>query len=279
MRFGIVKHSQYGISQRELLNITSVVTNEIHDTPHLPEFLPVTLKALQEYLPRITSGENDGDHSYTYGNRLRAYFDRDQIEMMINQLRKAPHTRRAIATLWDPRTDPERDTPPCLTQVVANIADDRLFISYTARSQDIYAAWPLNTFGILSIQYQIASELGLSPGPLTSHTVSAHIYEHDWQLASEIIQARQKDHRTLVFDPHGNFEIRLEAGQILISLIDPSGQNILWQSHGTNALELGYEIAALRLASEPAHFIYLGRELQRAQDALENHHAYVQDRA
>jgi thymidylate synthase len=261
------------------LNVLTVITDENPESPHLPDYLPLNRERLQDYLPSIIEDAPADEMSYTYGNRLRGYFGLDQIETMTGLLRRAPHTRRALATLWDPHTDPERDTPPCLTQVVMSVVNDTLFLTYSARSQDIFAAWPQNTLGMRTLQARVAGALGLALGPITSHTVSAHLYEHDWTQAEEIIEQRGRSHQALRFDPQGNFLIRLESGQIVVELLDPSGQQVLWQTHGTDARQLGNEIAALRLASEPAHYVYLGQELQRAEQALQQNAPYNQDRA
>ncbi len=279
MRFGIIKHSQYNIAQRELLNLLTVVTDEDHNQLYVPEYLPFNRASLNEYLPRILEDFPADDLSYTYGNRLHSYFGRNQVDLMIRHLRKAPYTRRAIATLWDPKSDPERDTPPCLTQVVLNVVDGRLHLTYTARSQDMFAAWPQNTLGMRLLQAQAASALGVEVGPITSHTVSAHLYEHDWEHAQRVIDHRQASNYGIEFDPQGNFAIRLERGQIVVELLDPAGQTVLWQTHGTSSMEIGKEIAALRLASLPAHYVYLGRELQRAEECLRRGETYDQGMA
>jgi len=279
MHFGQVKRSQYNIGQREALNLLTVIFDENPDNPYLPEYLPLTETSLTEYAPRILEDFPADDLSYTYGNRLHGYFGRDQESAMIQQLAAAPYSRRAIATMWDPQSDPERDTPPCLTQIVMNIVDGRLYLTYSARSQDMFAAWPQNTFAMRLLQRRAAETLGVKLGPTTSHTVSAHIYEHDWAQVQTIVDSRQAADRTVEFDPHGNFAIRLENRVIVVELQDPDGKGIIWQTHGTSSAEIGKEIASLRLASLPTHYVYLGRELQRAEDALRRNELYDQGMA
>jgi thymidylate synthase len=279
MRFGVIKQSQYSIQQREMLNVLTVVTDEDVDHLHLPDYLPLSAESLARYLPSIIDNAPADEMSYTYGNRLRGYFGFDQVDAMTERLRQAPHTRRALATLWDAHSDPDRDTPPCLTQVVLSVVEDRLFLTYSARSQDIFAAWPQNTLGMRTLQARVAQSLGLRLGPITSHTVSAHLYEHDWKQAEQVIERRRSSHEALQFDPQGNFVIRIEGRLIVVELVDPSGQQVVWQTHGTDARQLGNQIAAMHLASDPAHYIYLGRELYRVGEALLTGQPYVQDRA
>lgn len=279
MRFGVLKESQYSIRQREMLNVLTVVTDEDPEHLHLPDYLPLSAENLQNYLPSIIENAPPDEMSYTYGNRLRGYFGFDQVDAMTERLRQAPHTRRALATLWDAHTDPDRDTPPCLTQVVLSVVDDRLFLTYSARSQDIFAAWPQNTLGMRTLQARVARSLGLGLGPITSHTISAHLYQHDWKQAEQVIEQRRRAHQALQFDPQGNFVIRIEGRLIVVDLIDPAGQQVIWQTHGADARQLGDEIATMRLASDPAHYVYLGRELYRAGEALRTGEPYVQDRA
>lgn len=279
LRFGVLKDSQYGIPQRELLNLTTLVTDEDPDAPHLPDYLPLSAEDLARYTPSVTEDTPPDGISYTYGNRLRSHFGFDQVEMMVDKLADAPHTRRATAVLWDPTLDPSLDTPPCLTQVVASVVGERLFFTYVARSQDMFGAWPQNTLAMRRVQADMAARLGLAVGPLTSLTISAHLYAHDWTRAEEVVAARQKAHCALTLDPQGNVLVRVEEGHIVVELLDPDGQQILWHTEGTTSRDLGNQIAALGLASLAAHYVYIGRQLQRAEDALRRGEAFIQDRA
>jgi thymidylate synthase len=279
LRYGVVKESEYSIPQRELLNLTAVVSAEDPNAPHLPDYLPLSADDLARYTPSVAEGTPPDGLSYTYGHRLRGYFGVDQVEMMVEKLSAAPHTRRATAVLWDPRNDPALDTPPCLTQVVTNAVNGRLFLTYMARSQDVFGAWPQNTLAMRQVQAGIAGRLGLELGPITSLTVSAHLYAHDWPRAEEVVKRREKAHRALALDPQGNILIRVEDGQIVVELLDPTGQHILWHASGTDADALSHKVAALGLASLPAHYLYIGRELQRAEDALRCGEIFNQDKA
>jgi thymidylate synthase len=279
LRYGAVKDSQYDMPQRELLNLTTIVTDEDPNVPHLPDFLPLSAEALARYTPSITEGTPPDGISYTYGHRLRGHFGLDQVDMMVDKLAAAPHTRRATAVLWDPRTDPALDTPPCLTQVVASVVGERLFFTYVARSQDVFGAWPQNTLAMHRVQADMAARLGLAVGPITSLTISAHLYAHDWTQAEEVVSMREKAHHTLSFDPQGNILIRVEDGQIVVELLDPGGLHILWHTSGTDSRDLGNQIAASGLASLPAHYVYVGRELQRAEETLKRGETYIQDKA
>src|SRR5205823_558138 len=146
-------------------------------------------------------------------------------------------------------------------------------------SQDIFAAWVQDTLGMRMLQARIAKELGVKLGALTNHTVSAHIYEYDWDKAKQIVAKRAAAHQAIRFDPQGNFLIRVEDAQIVVELIDPGGQQVLWRTCGTSSELLAKQIAAMQLASMPDHYIYIGRELQRAEDMLKLGLNYDQGRA
>jgi len=268
LRFGTVKPSEQAIPQRELLNITAVVTDEDPEAPYLPDWMGVSREHLAAYLPSVLEADAGAGTAYTYGERLRAHFGLDQVAQLTRRLRRAPHSRRAVAVLWDPACDAEAEHPPCLTQVVANVVGERLFLTYVARSQDLFAAWPQNTLAMRRLQGRLARELGLSPGPLTSFTVSAHLYAHDWERAEEIAARRWRARRGMDRDPQGDFVVRVEGEEIVVELLSPQGDRVLWHRRGRSAEALGREIARLRLASLPEHYVYLGRELQRAEALL-----------
>ena len=61
---------------------------------------------------------------------------------MAEDLRRFRFSRRSVASLWDPRSDPGSEDPPCVDFVQASVRDDKLHLTAYIRSNDIYRAWP-----------------------------------------------------------------------------------------------------------------------------------------
>ena len=128
------------------------------------------------------------DFDYTYGERLNSWGVEgiNQIEYVINKLKKSPHSRRAVATTWDPRKDTTVDEVPCLNHFVFMVREGELDISVMIRSNDMYGAWPANVYALGELLTHVSEKTGIKTGKITTHSVNAHIYKHDYEKASEI---------------------------------------------------------------------------------------------
>jgi thymidylate synthase len=128
------------------------------------------------------------DFDYTYGERLNSWGVEgiNQIEYVISKLKNSPQSRRAVATTWDPRKDTIVDEVPCLNHFVFMVREGELGISVMIRSNDMYGAWPANVYALGELLTYVSEEIGIKPGTITTHSVNAHIYKHDYEKASEI---------------------------------------------------------------------------------------------
>jgi len=100
----------------------------------------------------------------------------DQIQFVIDTLRKEPYSRRMVVSAWEPGNAETSKLPPCHYSFVFNVQDDRLNCHLTQRSGDIALGIPFNLACYATMTQMIAQEVGLVAG-LFSHTiVDAHIY-------------------------------------------------------------------------------------------------------
>jgi thymidylate synthase len=141
---------------------------------------------LEIYSQQFLSKDKQG-FIYTYGNRLRQHFqDTDQIQEAINRLRNCEESRRAISVTWDPVLDSQNDEVPCMILVDLKIRNGKLNVTGLWRSHDIYGAWFPNAVGLTNLAQFAAGELGVQVGTLTIHSISAHIYEVNFEEASKL---------------------------------------------------------------------------------------------
>ncbi|MBI4170214.1 MAG: hypothetical protein HY514_00830 [Candidatus Aenigmarchaeota archaeon] len=278
MRFGFVKKSEHSSDQRELINLMIVVEEEDTDNPQLKEWLPFGKAEIENYLPQVMTPEVPKGTDYTYGNKLRDYKGRDQIKFIIDYLKKRKHTRRALAVTWDHEQDMGSEHPPCWVVLQALVEGDTLFLTTYIRSSDMFAAWPLNAFGLRNIHKEIADGVGLKLGPTTTISASAHIYEHDWKKAQDILEKYHKPVTTLRFDPRGNFIISLdrEKQELVITHYSPK-QEKLQDFRAKNAIEAYRKLNQIAGASDFEHIADLGVELAKAEIALKHGLKYSQD--
>jgi thymidylate synthase len=143
-----------------------------------------TGEKLEKYSQQFIDGDIQG-FVYTYGNRLREHFNNvDQIHEAINRLKNCKESRRAISVTWDPVEDTKNDEVPCMILVDFKIRNNKLYTTALWRSHDIYGAWFPNAVGLTYLAQYVAGEVGLDLGSITIHSISAHIYEVNFDEAN-----------------------------------------------------------------------------------------------
>ena len=281
MKFGEIKETQYGMKEKEILNTVMVIEDE-HQELH--PLLKVSEKKLAEYLPTVLTANKPAGLNYTYGERLFSYkveenTEINQIQGIIEQLKKAPFTRRAVAITWNVEKDRNSKHPPCLVYHHFLVRHNRLYLTAVLRSNDMFKAWPLNTLALNELLRYVCKETGIKYGNLTVVSNSAHIYETDWEEVQNVLKDGLKQNKTLVLDPRGYFVIYVKKGRILVEHFTndniKSGKIFV----GVNAEELYQEIIHENLVSRQDHAAYLGKELMRAQICLNEGKAFTQDSA
>lgn len=142
---------------------------------------------LKIYSEQFISDDKQG-FVYTYGNRLRAHFEGiDQIQVAINRLKNCTESRRSISVTWDPTVDTKVDEVPCMILVDLKIRNGKLYTTGLWRSHDIYGAWFPNAVGLTYLTKYAADQLGVEVGEVTIHSISAHIYEVNFDDAKKTL--------------------------------------------------------------------------------------------
>jgi thymidylate synthase len=291
MKFGEIKDSEYGIKQKEILNVIAVIQG---DEEKIPEWLGISEDDLNKYYESFFAPTKKAKVSYTYGERLFRYtlahvpkkwksevfLAINQIEYVIKKLREVPHTRRAIAITWKPEVDIKSRSPPCLTQITWNVKNNRLYQTAVFRSQDIFGAWVMNAFALRKLQKYVGEKIGKSVGSLTIISNSAHVYEDKWELAEKLLEKHYRNKVMPVeMDPLGYFLIEIKDGEIFVQHYLNDGRKTKYCFRGKNAQELYRKILNENLISRIDHAAYLGYELARAEEALKSGKKFVQDLA
>lgn len=284
---GTIRPTGYDGKWQELIDVMAVITDEPADF-YFPEpnYLPIDRAFIEEYISQIL---DDSPYTegvkYTYGQRLRSWFGRDQIEQVILKLIGEIDAASGVMSLWDVK-DHDSGGSPCLNHIWVRVVDNELSLTAVLRSNDMFAAWPANAMGLRALQKHIRdaiadrSEYNLTMGPLITISQSAHIYDDTWENVDKLIanQYERIINRRDFYDPSGNFLIEIEAGQIVIQQTTPGSGEVVACYTGKNPLKLIREICTASPAIIPEHIGYLGIELQKAYDCLKGDRAYHQDR-
>jgi thymidylate synthase len=284
---GTIRPTGYDGKWQELIDLMAVVTEEPDDF-YFPEpnYLPIDRSFLEEYISQILDDAiNQEGVKYTYGQRLRSWFGRDQIEQVIEKLIGEIDAASAVMTLWDVK-DHEKGGSPCLNHIWLRVVDNELSLTAVLRSNDMFAAWPANAMGLRALQKHIRNEIcqrsqyDLKLGPLITLSQSAHIYDDTWSNAEQLIKEQYSAicKKLDYYDLAGNFLIEIADDKIVVTHTTPGSGEIVGCYSGKNPLKMIKEICAALPAIRPDHAGYLGMELQKAANCLKIDKSYIQDR-
>lgn len=136
----------------------------------------------QEMLDGILDFEIEkGNWSYTYHDRMVRAFGVDQIQFVIDELKRNPSSRRACITIRH-ADDIYSSDPACLQHIQYTIRNDKLNCFVLFRSNDACKATFMNAFALIMLQKRIADALSVEVGEYTHTANSFHCYEKDLEL-------------------------------------------------------------------------------------------------
>lgn len=135
---------------------------------------------LQAYNQQITAYSDDGVSFHgAYGERWRNRFGFDQLELLLHLLRKEPHTRRAVLSMWGAAEDLSRNGHdlPCNTTAYFSLRDDALHLTVCNRSNDaVWGCYGANAVHFAVLLQYMAAGLGVSVGTYTQFSNNLHVY-------------------------------------------------------------------------------------------------------
>lgn len=107
----------------------------------------------------------------------------DQIQYVIDEIRRNPFSRRLVVTAWEPGNAEKSKLPPCHYTFAFNVSADekkgdprRLNCHLTQRSGDIALGIPFNLACYATLTQMLAQEVGLEVGHFAHTIIDAHIY-------------------------------------------------------------------------------------------------------
>jgi len=276
-KFGIEKKSQYGENQKELICLTSVITKEDPDDPKWFDYFQFTKEELENYFPQVISDKGVEGMSYTYGTRLRNHKGIDQVQRMIDVLKKENYSRRAIAFTWNVEEDYNNPKSPCLDLVHALVQEGKLYMTCYIRSNDMFDAWPRNAFALRKLQKMITQEIGLTMGNLIIISNSAHYYARSYNKVAEILEKPLKK-VSWNQDLYGTIAIKVIDNKIHMTHMSPSGSK-LEEFEARTANEAYKMIAEKVKISEISHAMDVGAQLKKAEISIQLGIEFIQDKA
>ena len=170
--------------------------------PMVSRLYPGGTYELQQYVLEVCDGILDfmvgaaeNTWEYTYSLRIKG-----QIPWLLDELRRNPHSRRAVIDVRDTAVDAHNDHPACLQHIQFLNRDGKLHMKVLMRSNDAVNATFMNAFAFIMLQKRIADELGLAVGSYTHTANSFHAYAKDWKMLRGYMARLDEAEGALTYD-------------------------------------------------------------------------------
>ncbi len=141
----------------------------------------------------------DGDVGRIYGVQWRNFGGVDQIEKIIEGLKKNPDSRRHILTAWNPVELDEMSLPPCHAFSQFYVSKNKLSCQLYQRSCDMFLGVPFNIASYSILIHILAKECGYEVGEFVHSLGDFHIYEEHFEQVKIQLTREPKKLPTLKF--------------------------------------------------------------------------------
>ena len=142
-----------------------------------------------------------GDVGKIYGVQWRNFNGVDQIQELIEGLKKNPNSRRHILTAWNPSDINEMSLPPCHAFSQFFVSNNKLSCQLYQRSCDMFLGVPFNIASYSLLIHIIAEECKLGVGEFVHSLGDFHIYEEHFDQVKIQLTREPKQLPTLKFLP------------------------------------------------------------------------------
>lgn len=109
----------------------------------------------------------------------------DQLQNVIDNLKKDPSSRRMIVCAWNPAMMDQMALPPCHYSFQVTVIDGKLNLLWNQRSVDVMLGLPFNIASYATLLHLLAKEAGLQEGKLVGFLADTHIYSNHIEGAKE----------------------------------------------------------------------------------------------
>jgi len=135
----------------------------------------------------------------------------DQLQMLIDGIKKNPDSRRHILTAWNPGDLDRMALPPCHVMCQFDVTDGYLSCQLYQRSCDMFLGVPFNIASYSLLTHMIAKECGLKVGDFIWTGGDCHIYKDHIDAVNEQLSRNIKPLPTLYITvDKGLFEYNLD---------------------------------------------------------------------
>jgi thymidylate synthase len=278
-RFGedtYIKKGETQEKRRTLIDFNARISNPSKDDFGKLTKYGFNMDELKAYGDQILETIIPEGVEYTYGNRLRGYWEgKDTLEKMTELLKENKNTRFAFTTLWDPKEDLlKRKSSPCFTdiQLITKPNTNQLMALASFRTHNAPSAWLPNFYGIKAVQEYVSKRAGLIPGQINIKSRYLSLDPNSSKTISSLNLIKENRKKAVnIHDPKGNYSVEVDKKnqKMILNHYAPNG-TFLEKIVGENAEEIKNDLRDRDAFSSADHAMWIGMELIRAQNKLDN---------
>jgi thymidylate synthase len=139
-------------------------------------------------------------HRTDTGKETVKHKEVDQIQQLIDGIKKDPSGRRHILSAWNPAELDQMALPPCHVMSQFDVTDGKLSCQMYQRSCDMFLGVPFNIASYSLLTHIIARECGFEVGEFVWVGGDCHIYNNHFDAVNEQLSRTEKTLPTLKFD-------------------------------------------------------------------------------
>ncbi|MFC8687185.1 thymidylate synthase [Brevibacillus porteri] len=190
-----------------------VTTKKLHMKSIIHELLwflsgDTNVRYLQENGVRIWNewADENGELGPVYGSQWRSFTGRDgktvdQIQWVIDEIKRNPDSRRLIVSAWNPAELDKMALPPCHLLFQFYVANGKLSCQLYQRSGDTFLGVPFNIASYALLTHMVAHVTGLEVGDFVHTIGDAHLYLNHIEQVKLQLTREPKPLPKLVLNP------------------------------------------------------------------------------
>lgn len=163
-------------------------------------------ETIEEFVEKIKTNDafakKYGNLGPVYGKQWRNFNGVDQLEWLINEIRKNPTSRRLIISAWNPSEIEDMALPPCHCFMQFYVNEGKLSCQLYQRSEDIFLGVPFNIASYSLFTMMIAQVCNLKPGTFVHTIGDAHIYLNHLEQVNRQLKREPRALPTMRLNPN-----------------------------------------------------------------------------
>ncbi|MCU0784017.1 MAG: thymidylate synthase [Verrucomicrobia bacterium] len=125
----------------------------------------------------------------------------NQIDLVIEEIKKNPDSRRLIVTAWNPGEIQTMALPPCHSLFQFYVSEGELSCQLYQRSADIFLGVPFNIASYALLTMMVAQVCGLKPGDFVHTFGDLHLYNNHVEQAKLQLTRKPRPLPTMKLNP------------------------------------------------------------------------------